>query len=301
MAANPVVSLTDNPLYVATHVQNGAGRGIIANQTYGASAAAATKTSTTMAIPTAAADSKNAIGGHDALLNATYSGVPVGAAPVDLGAAIFAIPMAGESGFAFVGNNTPGAAPSGRGYVNQNMVAQVMAEAAIDVGGHDALLNATYSGVPVGAAPVDLGAAIFAIPLAGESGLAFVGDKPGAAPSGSLGYVNQNMVAQVMAEEEAKKNSAMMLRTSNNIYDVGVPTRTTPKPPPPSSQAAAKLTVVEDTAIVGARYLPIDPDGGSGGTVGSAGVDVAGGVQRTPHPMYVDSGAYASILGETDT
>ena len=229
MAANPVVSLTDNPLYVATHVQNGAGRGIIANQTYGASAAAATKTSTTMAIPTAAADSKNAIGGHDALL------------------------------------------------------------------------NATYSGVPVGAAPVDLGAAIFAIPLAGESGLAFVGDKPGAAPSGSLGYVNQNMVAQVMAEEEAKKNSAMMLRTSNNIYDVGVPTRTTPKPPPPSSQAAAKLTVVEDTAIVGARYLPIDPDGDSGGTVGSAGVDVAGGVQRTPHPMYVDSGAYASILGETDT
>ena len=277
MAANPVVSLTDNPLYVATHVQNGAGRGITANQTYGASAAAATKT-TTMAIPTAAADSSNAIGGHDALLNATYNGVPVGAAPVDLGAAIFAIPMAGESGLAFVGNNKPGAAPSGRGYVNQNMVAQVMAEAAIDVGG-----------------------AVFAVPLAGESGLAFVGDKPGAAPSGSLGYVNQNMVAQVMAEEEAEKNSAMMLRTSNNIYDVGVPTRTTPKPPPPSSQPAAKLTVVEDTAIVGARYLPIDPDGGSGGTVGSAGVDVAGGVQRTPHPMYVNSGAYASILGETDT
>ena len=52
----------------------------------------------------------------------------------------------------------------------------------------------------VGAVP----APAFAVPFDGEIGLAFVGN----GSSGGKGYVNQNIVAQVMAEDEEKQRHA---------------------------------------------------------------------------------------------
>ena len=207
--------------------------------------------------------------------------------------------------------------------------------ATADAGGHAAMLNMTYGSLPSPAArTVDVGAPVFAIPMDGESGLAFIGNNPGAATTGR-GYVNQNMVAQVLAEEEEAEMSAAIIaeesrnvgkadldleanqqgagiptkQAGNNMYDAGVPTA--------ASNKAKRMVVVEDTAAVGgtsgvsgARYLPVNPihegeDWAGDRTLyavpfepASADVPV---VKRVPNALYIGAQEYASIVGESET
>ena len=69
--------------------------------------------------------------------------------------------------------------------------------------------NPMYAGADAVPAPV------FAVPLDGEIGLAFVGNHGSSGPTAGSnnrptgkGYVNQNMVARVMAEDEEKQRHA---------------------------------------------------------------------------------------------